>query len=75
MPASVPAAIGGVVSINNKLGKVLLLGAFWFALVGAPMSPQEIEELLRQVNVPEVAHTRREQSDSGDRRTTKFLRS
>jgi hypothetical protein len=54
------------VSIRNKLRKVLLLGAFWFALIGAPMSPKEIEELLRRFNVPKVAHTLREQSDSGD---------
>jgi len=54
------------VSIMQKLRKILLLGALWFALVGAPMSPKEIEELLRQVNVPRVAHTLREQSDSGD---------
>jgi hypothetical protein len=54
------------VSIKNKLRKVCLFGALWFALVGAPMSPQEIEELLRQVNVPKVAHTLREQSDNSD---------
>jgi hypothetical protein len=53
------------VSIKKKLQKALLLGVLWFALFGAPMSPKEIEELLRQVNVPKVAHTLREQSDSG----------
>jgi hypothetical protein len=55
------------VSIKNKLQKLFLISAIGLALLfGAPMSPKEIEELLRQVNVPKVAHTLREQSDSGD---------
>jgi hypothetical protein len=61
-----PADIGDAVSITNRLQKVLFLGSLWFALVGAPMSPREIEELLCQVNVPKVAHTLRQQSASGD---------
>ncbi|HEY1755326.1 MAG TPA: hypothetical protein VGG72_08010 [Bryobacteraceae bacterium] len=51
----------------KKLRKVLRLGAFWFALVGAPMSPQEIEELLYQLNVPKVAHVLRQESAEGER--------
>jgi hypothetical protein len=43
-----------------------MVGALWFAFLGAPLSPKEIEELLVQVNVPKVAHTLREESDCGD---------
>lgn len=52
--------------IKKKIQKALLLGALWFAFIGAPLSPKEIEELLRQVNVPKVVHTLREHSDCGD---------
>jgi hypothetical protein len=55
-----------MVSMMKKLRKLLLLGAFWFALIGAPISPQEIEELLCRFNVPKVAYALRQQRDSGD---------
>jgi hypothetical protein len=54
------------VSIKSKMQKVLGIGVLGFVLLfGVPMSPKEIEELLRQVSVPKVAHSLRKQSDSG----------
>jgi hypothetical protein len=45
----------------------MMIGAIGFALLNAaPMSPEEIEELLSQVNVPKIAYTLRQQSDDGD---------
>lgn len=56
-------------SIKQKLLKVLssatLLGGL---LMGAPMRPDEIEELLHRMNQPKVAHTLREEDDTGDGR-------
>jgi hypothetical protein len=55
------------VSIKIKLQRMLSIGVLGFTLLfGAPMSPKEIEALLRQVSVPKVAHSLREQRDSGD---------
>jgi hypothetical protein len=46
---------------------MLSIGVLGFTLsFGAPMSPKEIEELLRQVSVPKIAHSLRIQSNSGD---------
>jgi hypothetical protein len=61
-----PASTGDTCADVTEIAKVLLLGSLWFALIGAPMSPQEIEELLCQMNVPKVAHVLQEQSDRGD---------
>ena len=38
----------------------------WGVLVGAPMRPEEIEELMHQINQPKVAHVLPGQSDQGD---------
>jgi hypothetical protein len=55
------------VAIKNRLRKIILIGAIALALFGgAPVSPKEIEELLRQVHVAKVVHTIREESDQGD---------
>ena len=36
------------------------------ALMGSPMRPEEIEELMRQMNQPKLAHVLRDENDSGD---------
>ena len=36
------------------------------ALMGSPMRPEEIEELMRQMNQPKLAHVLRDEDDSGD---------
>ena len=36
------------------------------ALAGVPMRPEEIEELMRQMNQPKLAHVLRDEDDSGD---------
>jgi hypothetical protein len=33
------------------------------ALAGVPMRPEEIEELMRQMNQPKLAHVLRDESD------------
>jgi len=38
----------------------------WGVLVGAPMRPDEIEELMHQMNQTEVAHVLPSESDEGD---------
>jgi hypothetical protein len=54
-------------SIKRKLLDILLclvLGAG--SLMGLPMRAEEVEELMRSMNQPKVAHTLREESDTGD---------
>jgi hypothetical protein len=36
------------------------------ALAGVPMRPEEIQELMRQMNQPKLAHVLRDENDSGD---------
>ena len=36
------------------------------ALLGAPMRPEQIQELMRSLNAPKVAHTIRREKPSGD---------
>ena len=36
------------------------------ALMGSPMRPEEIEELMRQMNQPKLAHVPRDENDSGE---------
>lgn len=36
------------------------------AMMGSPMRPEEIEDLMRQMNQPKLAHVLREEDDSGD---------
>jgi hypothetical protein len=55
------------VSIKTQLQKVLSIGVLGFTLLlGTPMSPKEIEELLREVSVPKIAHKLRKETESGD---------
>jgi hypothetical protein len=55
------------VSIKTKLQKLLGIGVLGFVLLfGVPMSPKEIEDLLRQVSVPKVANYLRKETDGRD---------
>jgi len=58
--------MGGFVSIKRKLCKtVFCLALGWASLAGAPMRPEEIEELLHQTNQPKVSHSLPDTADSG----------
>ena len=50
-----------------RLRTILVCAMLEFAaLAGVPMRPEEIEELMRQMNQPKLAHVLRDESDSGD---------
>jgi hypothetical protein len=50
--------------VSIKLSKTLFCLALGFAsLAGAPMRPEEIEELMRQMNQPEISHTLPDEND------------
>jgi hypothetical protein len=40
-------------------------------LIGVPMRPEQIEDLMRAMNVPKIANTIPDQADGGDGTTTK----
>jgi hypothetical protein len=62
------------VSIKQKLRNVLLSVSLAMAVVaGAPMRPEEIEDLLLQVNQPKIAHTLPARNDDGDDPIKKLL--
>ena len=62
-------------SIKEKFRKILLIGSIGLALLTAtPMRPEEIEELLHQMNQPKVAHTLPDESDQGDGPNKKWSR-
>jgi hypothetical protein len=55
------------VSFKNRLRVVavcvnLLLGV----MVGSPMRPEEVEQLMHQMNQPKMAHVLPAESDDGD---------
>ena len=53
-------------SIKEKFRRILLIGAIGLALhTGTPMRPDEIEELMHQMNQPKVAHTLRDENNQG----------
>jgi hypothetical protein len=55
------------VSIKERFRRILLIGAIGMGLsIGAPMRPDEIEELMHQMNQPKVAHSLPNESDNGD---------
>ena len=71
------AASEGVASFKKQLRVVFACLALEMAvLLGAPMRPEEIQELMHQMNQPKVAHVRlpgaararRRPGDQGDRR-------
>jgi hypothetical protein len=52
------------VSLKHKLRKVLLIGALGVgSLIGMPMPPEEIEELLCQMNQPTIELVVKEKDD------------
>jgi hypothetical protein len=54
------------VSTKQKIRNVVLSISLAIAVIaGAPMRPEEIEELLLQMNQPKIAHTLPETSDDG----------
>jgi hypothetical protein len=55
------------VSIKEKVRRTLLIAAIGLALLtGAPMRPEEIEELMHRMNQPKLAHTLPDESEEGD---------
>ena len=54
-------------SLKGRLRAMLacfaLLGGVW---AGVPMRPAEIEDLMRQLNQPKIAHVLPEEDDEGD---------
>jgi apolipoprotein N-acyltransferase len=55
------------VSLKKKLRSLLLCAVLSAALgVGAPIHPDEIEELLAQLHQPKVAQTLRQEEDQQD---------
>ena len=55
------------VSNKEKFRRVLLCSALGLgSLLGAPMRPEEIEELMHQMNQPKLAHTLPDESHNGD---------
>ena len=53
--------------MKSKLHKILAIGAIGFVLFVAPvMNPKEVEDLLRQVSVPKLAQSRRQQDYGSD---------
>jgi hypothetical protein len=54
-------------STKEKFRRILLFGAIGLALLtGTPMRPEEIEDLMHQMNQPKVAHTLPDECDQGD---------
>jgi len=53
--------------LRRKLRLLFVCAALeWGVLVGALMRPEEIEELMHQINQPAVAHVLPVESDQGD---------
>ena len=54
-------------SLKKKLRVLLACAALEFGvLMGAPMRPDEIQELMHQMNQPKLAHVLRNEDDAGD---------
>jgi hypothetical protein len=55
------------VSLKQRLRVLLTCAALEFGvLIGAPMRPDEIRELMHQMNQPKLAHVLRNEDDAGD---------
>ena len=51
-------------SVKEKIRKALLIGTIGLGLLtGWPMRPEEIENLMQQMNRPKMAHVLREESE------------
>lgn len=52
--------------LKKKLGAVIVCSVLQFGvLVGAPMRPEEIRELMNRMNQPKLAHVLPCESDKG----------
>lgn len=55
-------------SLKHTLRTLLLVLVLGVALLaGAPIPPDEIQELLSRLNQPKVAHTLRQEKDDGEK--------
>jgi hypothetical protein len=53
--------------LKQRFRKLLLLLALWIgAQMGAPLSPEEIEELMRTMNAPKIVRKFAEEEEQGD---------
>lgn len=53
--------------MKQKFLKLVMIWAIGLALLaGAPMRPDQIEDLLNQINQPKVAHALRDETGRGD---------
>jgi hypothetical protein len=61
------AAGGGIVSFKKRLRVVVVCAILQLGLmIGAPMRPEEIEELMHQMNQPKMAHVLPTGGEEGD---------
>jgi hypothetical protein len=59
---------------RNRLSKAAFLTVLGIASFGAPMRPEEIEELLAGMNQAKIAHTLPDETETGDDLIRKLLR-
>jgi hypothetical protein len=60
------AAVGGIVSLKKRLRVVVVCAILQLGvMVGAPMRPDEIEELMHQMNQPKMAHVLPPEGEEG----------
>jgi hypothetical protein len=53
--------------ISARLRTLLVCSMLEYAaMMGSPMRPEEIQELMHQMNQPKLAHVLRDADDSGD---------
>jgi hypothetical protein len=56
-------------AIRHRLRTILVCMVLeWSALIGVPMRPEEIVDLMQTMNTPRVVHTDPDGDDSGDDR-------
>lgn len=54
-------------NLKNRCCRIVLCAILAAAsFVGAPMRPDEVEELMRRMNRPKLAHTLPDESHKGD---------
>ena len=54
-------------SIRHRLRTILVCMVLeWSALIGMPMRPEEIVDLMRTMNAPKIVRTIPDEHDSGD---------
>ena len=63
-------------SLKHQFRCMTLCFALWIgAGMGAPMPPEKLEELFRQMNEPKVAHTLPAEDEDGDNLEEHLVRS